>query len=366
MNTEVKNTENTELLQQDYKHKITDAFAPLFLQLKGYNAVYETIINSDITEDIVAKARELRLKVVKSRTAATPIHKTGKQLILATGKMWDSQKKLLEQTAHEMESPLMDIEKHFENQEKQRLADLQASRYEQLKSYVDTEYNAPLSHYTDDEFNDLLCIKKKQYNDRIEAEKQAELKRLEEEKIKELHEQRVRVLIPFWDFVSDRTVNFGALNSAEWDKLIKEVTNLKTGYVAEQAKIKKEAERLKRELAAQAAKQKEKEEAERKKHEQEIAKQKAQAAKLAKQLKEKEEAELNEKQAQIEKERKEKEAARLKALAPEKEKINNWIDGFNLEDIDTSNMSDSGLQVIADIKTKFEGFKNWALTKEIK
>lgn len=115
----------------------------------------------------------------------------------------------------------------------------------------------------------------KQYNDKIEAEKQAELIRLEKERIQRLHEERKDAILTFWKYVAPehRYDNLGELTDEEWDNLGKTLDDRKKAEDAENERIRLENERLQKETERKEAElkaEREKADEEKKKAEQRI------------------------------------------------------------------------------------------------
>jgi len=92
----------------------------------------------------------------------------------------------------EKESTLKEIENHFEIQEKKRLETLQRKREEELGKYVEDAHERDLSGMVEDVWRAYISTKKKQHEDRIEAERKAESDRIEAEKAEALERERIK------------------------------------------------------------------------------------------------------------------------------------------------------------------------------
>jgi len=190
---------------------------------------------------------------------------------------------------------------------------------------------------SDETFDMFLSGIQKQYNQKIEAEKKAELERIEKEKAEIAERERIRL---------------------ENEKLKKE---------AEDKEKELEAERKKAELEKRAIEEKAKKE--REESEKKLAKEREES-RLAQEKANREKAELEARiQAQKDLEAKalkEKQDAELKAKkeleklakAPVKKQLNNWVNLFE------SPLSPMEHEKVTLILQKFESFKDWA-KKEI-
>ena len=274
---------------------IEQSFLPKKQEFDGYIEVYKNILSLDIEDlETSKKARELRLKLVKVRTGIKDIHQSEKAFFLASGKYVDALKNKLTLPVEQMEEKLSEIEKYQENKEKERKAKLKLQRIELLTPFeVDATF-VDLENMGEDQFNSFYETNKTAYEAKKEAERLAELKRIEE--AKKAEEERLRI---------------EKEKEEERKRLEEENRKLKEQQEAERKKA--EAERQKQELQLK----KEREEAEklRLEKEKQIKEEREKALKIQRELEAKQEAE------RLEKERIEKEK-RDKLLAPDKEKIN--------------------------------------------
>lgn len=161
-------------------------------------------------------------------------------------------------------------------------------------------------------------------------EKYAEIK--EQKRLQDLQSERVEKISPYVEDAS--MLKLYEMDEDVWEAYF---NTKRDNWLAEQERLKQiEEERIAKEKA-------EAEERERIRLENERLKK---------------EAEERERLAKIEAEK--KEAERLAALAPEKEKIQNWIDSINLPELDKTGFSINGISVTNVISEKFEAFKKWA------
>lgn len=356
---------------------------------------YIDVIDLEVTKENIPTFKELRLKLVKNRTTIEKWHKSNKAFFLAGGRYVDAIRNKEILVNQEMESKLMDAEKHFENLERERLTQLQNKRVEQLSKYVEDANERDLSSMEDDVWEAYLSAKKKAYEDRIEAERKAEAERLENEILDKIAQDRRFEIAPYAQF-NEGNHDLRSMTNEDYSNLLKYLKDAKNLYEAEQEKIRLENERLKKEAEAkelEAKKERQRIENERaaeaKKQAEILAKQKAEAERLAKleaekaeklrkeqeailikerQDRAKLEADLKSKRnAEIEAENKRIEAEKLAKLeaeklakAPDKEKLKIWIESMTIKPIGAEKMNKESIILANEVFSKFESFKRWA------
>jgi colicin import membrane protein len=301
---------------------IKAAFEPMASMLAEFEEKYNDIIaesKQGITLEVCAKAKRLRLDVGKVR--------------IETGKRKDKQKEYLKLedraimgvhnilvwAVAEKEDNLKNIEDHFEIQEQKRLNQLQAERVELISPYLEDAQLRNLSAMESDVWDAYFNQKKKEYEDRIAAEKQAEADRIEREKAEAEERERIRI---------------------------------------ENEKLKKEAEEREKQAKIEAEKRA-KAEAER------IAKE--QAERKAAEEKARKEREVYEAQMKIEREQREKAEAELKAKAEAERKAAEEKEALIQSELSKGD-ADKVNDLIADLtslKTKYQ-FKSEKNKKKYK
>ena len=334
---------------------------------------YIDVIELDITSENLAIFKELRLKLVKNRTSIETWHKNNKAFYLAGGRFVDAIKNKEIEVNKEMESKLLEGEKFFENQEKEKARLLNEERIEIIRPYVDDVSGLDFSDFSDENFDDFVLGKKTRYNERIEAEKQMKIEAENEALMLKLHNERSTTLLPYWNFIleADKDRNWGAFDEETFQSCLKMYQERKNVFDAENEKIRVENERLKNEAEAkEKALEKERAEAKAKQDAIELkAKQEREKAEAErkieadkqKAIQEKKDAEIAKLKAEKEKEAKEliakdKEAKEL-AKAPVKKQLSVWVNSFELPNTKVEN------ELSKEIKDKFEAFKKWSLTQ---
>lgn len=315
--------------------QIRNTFEPMAVMLEGFEQSYNSIMTekqNGITGELTAKAKRLRLDISKIRIETEKVRKSQKEEYLRAGKAIDGVSNILQWAIGEKEGSLKEIENYFENQEKERLEKLQSERVELLSPYLPDAGEKDLSSMLPDVWDAYFAAKKKDYEDRIEAEKKAEQERIERER-KEAEERE-----------KQRLENIRLKKEAEEREKAAEAERKKQAEIL--AKQKDEAEKKQREIEEKARKEREESErillAERKAAAEKLEKEIEQARKLAAELQAKKDAELK---AKMEAENLAKQAL----LAPDKTKLLGFakvISGLQLPEV----KSEESKRIITDTK----------------
>ena len=262
-----------------------------------------------------------------------------------------------------MESKLLEAEKFFENQEKEKSLLLNKERIEKLRPYVEDADKLDLSAMNDYDFDDFLLGKKTRFEAealaKIEAEKKAEA----EAKEKEIHISRTLLLSPYFSFIKeqDKDRNWGKFDQETFDNILNKYKNLKEeadkkqkAIEAENAKLKAEAEAKEKALELERKAQAEKEAKIKAENEAKLKAEQQAKSKLEAELQAKKEAELkaeNERLAKLEAEKAEAESL---AKAPIKQQLSSWLDNFLVPECTVKN------ETVLLIVQKHYAFKKWA------
>ena len=175
---------------------IKQTFEPMVEMLINFEDAYSEIIaekETEITPQLVARAKRLRLDVAKVRTTADKARKEQKASVLAEGKAIDGSYNILKWAVEEKETELSKIEKHFELIEKERLEKLQNKRAGAMHVYIEDSENRDWTKFDDEEFEAILSQKRATYEAEIEAQKQAELDKIAKEKAEAEEREAIRL-----------------------------------------------------------------------------------------------------------------------------------------------------------------------------
>jgi len=336
---------------------ISNTLGKFFEKATEWNDTIEALQINDVSEVGKMKmAREGRLTLKNQRISCKKIVDEKRQEVKAKmadyvleDKLWLKSFQMIEATYKNLETKLEEKEKYAERKERERLDVIERDRINQLIPFNEFCHIEALDlRGMDDESFERELAKAKKLFDLDKAERE----RIEKERIaKEKAEAEERERI--------RKENERLKKEAEEKERLAKIEEEKRIKDENERKAKEEAERKKRE--AEEAKK-------RAEYEAKIKKEREEKAKIEAELKKKREAEEAEKQ-RIENEKKAiEEANRKAALAPQKEKITNWVNSFELPSLETTNMDANAKNNIKEIAEKFDAFKKWAVqqTKNIK
>lgn len=358
---------NTELVKVDPKEfgleevqvaTIEQAFLPKIAERDGYAQIYEQIITKELTPELCTEARELRLKLVKTRTGIAEIHKTQKAFYLAAGKFVDAWKNKETAPVEQMEKKLSEIEKYFENIEKERILKLETKRTEEISLYSEV---VPGGLGTMDEtvYQNYLTGIKVAYDARIKAEQEAETERL---RLIEVEKENARLKAVYDEQIRLENEKLKAEAEAR-EKEIEAERKRQADLLAKQKAEADEKARIEKEkqdaiLAKERAEAKAKQDAIEEKARLEREKAEAERKRLENELKAKQEAELKAKEETDKKEAERIAAEQKDAKAPDKDKLIKMVESITITIPDLNDAT--SIAVANVINTKFEAFKNWA------
>lgn len=332
-------------LELSKAQEMTSGLSTTLAEREVLKEAYADVISLEITTETLPVFKELRLKIVKNRTQGIEKwHKNNKAFYLAGGRFVDSVKNKEIVVNEEMEAKLMEAEKFFENQEKEKARLLNLERIEKIRPYVQDSDNMSFLEFDDESFDDFVLGKKTRFeND--QKEREAEALRIENERLAEIERQKAIEIE-------------NAKLKSEAEAKEKELAEERKLQAEKEAKLREEQAKKEAELKAIAdekERQRQREIAE--------AKVKADALEAENQRKIKEERDAREKaenEIRLQKEAKEKaellakkEAEKL-AKAPIKKQLNVWVDSFTIKNTEVNN------ETSKLILEKFEAFKKWS------
>lgn len=186
----VLETPELKALEASKAEMVRQTFEPMVKMLSQFETAYVRITERskiEVTKDLCVDAKRLRIDISKVRIATEKERKAQKEEYLRAGKAIDGVANILKWAVADKEAALENIEKHFENTEKERLEKLQSKRLVEIAPYYDAA-GIDLASMQDDVYQAYLAAKKKDYADRLEAERKAE----EERKVREAAEAAER------------------------------------------------------------------------------------------------------------------------------------------------------------------------------
>jgi colicin import membrane protein len=303
--------------------EMTSGLTVVLAEREVLQSHYLEVSKLEITNENLAAFKELRLRIVKNRTQGIEKwHKANKAFYLAGGRFVDAIKNKEIAVNEEMELKLIEVERHFDNIEKDRKLKINLERLERLTPYVEDITGLDFSEMNDYDFDDYILGKKTRFENEIAEAKKVVLERLEAERVEleRLENQRL-----------------------ENEKLKKEAELKEAELQKERAKV--ESER-KLESDKQAKIQAEKDA--------ELKLEREERAKVEAQLKGKQDKEVKAELERLNELAIQTKEAEKAAKAPIKQQLTVWVDNFEIP-----------LPKVANEKTiliteKFNKFKEWA------
>ena len=179
-------------LEQNEAKQVEAVFTPMIAKMTELEDEFNEIVALPVEPDTCKKAKELRLKYVKIRTATADIHKKAKAYYLAGSRFVDGWRNAQQFASANKEDALMQIEKHFELLEQAAREKLGNERSAALAPYVDDVSCYNLAEMSQQGFDQLLESSKIACEAKAKAEKEAEDARLEAEKKEREEQERIR------------------------------------------------------------------------------------------------------------------------------------------------------------------------------
>lgn len=304
------------------------------MERKVLDTEFETVSAMEVNAENIPKFKALRLKYVKNRTQGIDKwHERESETALRYKQFLDAKKRSETAINTEREAKLLEGEKFFENQEKERKKLLNEERLKKIEPYVSETTGLDFSEMNDYDFEDYLLGKKTRFENEAKAKKEAE-ELAEKNRLAEIERQK-KV-------------------AAENAKLKKEAEEKQKQHEKERAILEAEkkaiADKAEKERKAEAEKQA-KIKAEK---DAQIKLEKERADKIALELKAKKEAEEKAEKERLEKIAKEKLEAEKLAKAPIKKQLSVWVNSFEIP------VSTIDNETSKSIIEKFEAFKKWS------
>ncbi len=176
--------------------QIRSTFVPMADLLDTFEQPFAEIIEeskNEITKEVTAKAKRLRLDIAKVRIETGKLKDKQKENIKLEDKAIMGVHNILVWSVSEKENKLKEIENHFENLEKERLEKLQIKRVKELSEFVEDAHERDLSSMDEEVWIPYFNAKKQEYLDRIEAEYKAEEERQAKIEAERIENERIRV-----------------------------------------------------------------------------------------------------------------------------------------------------------------------------
>jgi colicin import membrane protein len=196
MTREIVKTEATQYgLEESQASSMVSGLMPILEEREHLSKMYSDLIVREIDKDLIKQANALRKKIKENRTRGIEVwHRTNKDVFLRGGQFVDAIKRREVAENERMEDKLEEIEKYYENLEKERIAKLQSEREDELSQYeVENLTTLRLGEMDDNVYSAFLIGAKSQFETRKEAERKAEEERLAKEKAEAEERERIRL-----------------------------------------------------------------------------------------------------------------------------------------------------------------------------
>jgi len=245
-----------QVIEKSKAEAIRATFEPMVAMLQEFEDAYNSIVNAsskEITKELINAAKRLRLDIGKVRIEADKLRKEQKEEYLRAGKAIDAVNNILKWAVTDKENRLKEIEDYFEIQEQERLEKLQSDRVNKLSKYVEDADERNLASMDEDVWDAYFGAKKKDYEDRIEAERKAEKDRKENERLDKLEYDRRVEIAPYAQFIK-KAPELRTMEQKDYDSLLLNLKKTKADYDNEREKIILAIERIKKEQEESKAK----------------------------------------------------------------------------------------------------------------
>ena len=243
---------------------------------------------TEITEEVCAKAKMIRLMYVKTRTKNDEIHKYVKSNVLLRSRAIDGVRNIFKLQVTEKEDYLKNIETHFDRIKEEAVVAVEKERTKKLEEigFADID-RVSVKFMSEEVWASFYENQKAGYEARLQKEKEDEAKIVRLAKIESLGKTRHAEIVDLFQFLEDKLMNLGELTEEEFLKLKADLVKKKIAYDKEQADLVEENKKIKKESDATAKKATE----EKKKSEAKVDAANKQAAIVADQLRRKNEQE---------------------------------------------------------------------------
>jgi len=175
------NAPELQSIEASRADQIRATFEPMAEMLSEFEDAFNKVVaesETEVTEEVTARAKRLRIDIGKVRIATEKIRKDQKDEYLRAGKAIDGVSNILKWAITDKEDKLKEIEQHFVIKERERLERLQVERAELLSKYVEDAGDRNLCDMEEDVWDAYYKTKKQDHIDRIAAEKKAEKERI--------------------------------------------------------------------------------------------------------------------------------------------------------------------------------------------
>ena len=302
--------------------KYAEPYAPLLEEITKIANIVKGLDKNN--PEHVAIAKRASIDIGKICSQAEKVKKSDKAEMLVITRYLDGLFNTVNGAGRLTQNEAKEIVNHQENLRLEAIEKTRQERWEKLQEYTEVEPYG-LGEMDSTIFDNLLIGMKSTHEAKIEAERKAEEERKEAERLAEL--ERIK---------REKEIEAQRIEN---ERLKKEADERDKQLELERKKAREEAERLEAKRQAELKAEREKQ------------------AKLQAELEAKRQAELKAENERKEVERLAKLEAERLAKAPIKDKLNNWVNSFEIQGAPISN------EVTDEIQAKFTAFKKWAINQ---
>jgi len=219
-------------IEETKAQEIAGQFKPMLDKMIELEKEYNKVVKMPRErEETAEKAKELRLKLVKVRTGTADIHKAQKAFYLAGGRFVDAWKNAQLFASQGLEDKLLEIETYKQRIELEKQQKRQEDRENQIRPYFSDFEGLNLGAMQEDVWQAYYEKKKRDFEDLERAKADAEKKRLEALRLERVHNEREKILRPYFEFIPNYVDHdFSDLEDSQFEDLFIEVQAKKNEF----------------------------------------------------------------------------------------------------------------------------------------
>lgn len=335
---------------------IEAAFLPKIMERERLALRYGNIINQQITPELCEQAAVLYKEVNDNIKGIAEVHKVQKSFAWNFGKLCDSKKNMETLPGTQMKEGLLPIKNHYKILEEKRLLELKEKRIKEAEPFSEfIPFGIELQLLDEDGFNSIIAGAKLQQQAKIDQQKKEEEDRIKEEKEAEALRLEAQKKS---DLINKRTLELAPylpfVDMPKEEVLVNDVYF--TSFINNAKIAKNKHEKAQEKIKADNAKLVKENEAKAK---QEQINKKAKE-KLEKELQAIKDKEVAEAAAKSEKEKASKLEAKKLAAAPDKDKLltlSKVLFEYNLPEMNT----DEGKAIVKNVESLLMKTSNYII-----
>jgi hypothetical protein len=200
---------------------------------------------------------DIRRSLGKLKSAVDKQKDKDKELIKIKGNLIQGLRNTVYNSAVLTQEEAKEYEERVERLEAEKVRLLGEDRKARLAPFVDdiSLVDIEFGKMEEEIFEAYLAKKQSDFHDLLEAQKEAERLKAEQERLAALHNERKELLLDYWSFASDdiKGSNLGAIEQAEFDEILNGLKDLAKESEKKRLEVEEENKRL---LALQQEQQK--------------------------------------------------------------------------------------------------------------